>query len=350
MGDSKGKRNKGRASQRAEDNPEIFFIGVGLQWQGLVLKEEMAVQAMVDQNCVLDFAQSQLSEEHEKIENVKRKVRKLERESTDLKEQLKSTERAIADLKKKVHALGSDKKKLQEEVEKLETKVQELEARIESYEVQIKSYEAKIECLQVQNDEQETQMDKLRRETEGLRRDMNRMGEELDESNRDWATLRKRINQIELQQYTSKPSQELKAQENMAFIIVGEMCHQLQNKMYEKVLPDYFEENYGNYTVEQLKEHIEDESVVETEKERDEAAERWEDLKKDIGWNDKFTRTIACLVKTRNISAHPSSLNEEKLREALDVIKKKGKLLKKGYESAEKAAMLINMWVKLCVH
>ena len=306
----------------------------------------MVEQAIMDQN-VLNVVQSQLSEKDEQIENVKQKVRKLEREIIDLKEELNSTERAIAVQKNKVHALGSDKRRLQEELEKSKTKVKDLEKRIDSHESQKNSYEAKIECLEQQNYDQETQMDYLRKEIKGLQRDLLRMGEEhQDESNRIKTSFKKRIDQLERQQNKYKPGQELNATEDMAFIKLGAMCHQLQNKMYEKVLPDYFEEKYGNYTVEQLKQHIEDDDSVVDEEDRD-AAERWEDLKTEIGWNDNFIRTIASLVKTRNYLAHPS-LNEEKLREALDVITKKGRLLKKGYESAEKAAMLINMWVKLC--
>ena len=333
MEDVKGKSNKETQLSKdsaIEGSRHIFTANI-LALHGSQLT---VAQALADRNRVFDSFQKQLSEKEEKIENLEQKVKKLERENTYLKEEVKSKEREITDLKKKVNALESSKKKLQEEVKKLKTKAEELET-------EINHLQAQMECLQAEKEDLTTQMDKLRRD---MIKRIEDVSKDLDESNRDKARLQKQLDQMELKlNRTFQPGQDEEATlETEAILVLGEMCHQLQNKMYQEVLPDNFSDDW-NHKVKDINKDIEDEEILETDEERDEAAKRWGYLRERIGWDDRLTKTISSLVQKRNVSAHPS-ISEEYLRWALDEME--AKFPKKGYQSAEKVKKLVDMWSK----
>ena len=202
----------------------------------------MGALAIAKQNRAFDSFKMNLSEKDEKIENLQKKLKNLERENSHLKKELECKVQEIKELKEKVQALESDKKKLQEEVKKLKTNIQEHEKEIKSLQGQVKSLQDDSESLRTKieylEEEHKIQMNALRTDTKER---MDDFSKDLEESNRDRANLRKRLNQMELQRntYTSGLQEDM-ALDNMASIYFGEMCRQLQNKIYEEVLPYSF--------------------------------------------------------------------------------------------------------------
>ena len=337
MGDRKGKSNKGRhlSKDSASQHPEANTQVIGLQFQTRVdVQQDSQImrQMMADHKRVLDSLQMDLAEKDEKIENLQQKVKELERKNTDLREEVESKEQEIADLNTKVRALESDKEELQEEVKKVKIEVEQLRAQMKR--------------LQVEKEEEKVKREKLGRDMGTMKKSMAKITQDLAESDHDRASLRKRLTQIEIQRNTYDVGQgEPMTKRSTALIILGEMCHQLQNKMYQEVLPDNFGDDY-NHKVKDIKADIVDEEILATHQERDEAANRWGYLQERIGWDDRLIRTIASLIEKRNTSAHPS-ISEEHLRWALDEME--AKFPKKGYQSAEKVKMLVDMWVKFQV-
>ena len=331
MGDRKGKSNKGRhlskdsASQHPEANTQVIAAGIGLQFQRVDVR-----QIMADQKRVLDSLQMNLADKNEKIENLEQKVEELERKNTGLREEVDSKEQEIADLNTKVRALESDKEELQEEVKKLKIEVEHVRFQMKR--------------LQAEKDEEKVQREKLGKDISIMKRSMAEIKQDLVKSTKKSANLQKQLDQMKMQQNAYTSGLEDIALDDMASIHFGEMCRQLQNKMYEEVLPKESFAKMANYKVKNIEKTIQDKVIVKTEEGKKEAATRWENLKKRIGWDDEYIGTIAILVQRRNATAHPQ-INKEVLYMLLNETKEK--FSESGYLSVEKLNILIGMWEKL---
>ena len=344
---NESKLRKGTASLHTEASPEMV-TEIGAKIALLALQQDqMGELAIAKQNRAFDSFKMNLSEKDEKIENLQQKLKNLERENSHLKKELECKVQEINELKRKVHALESDKKKLQEEVTKLKTNIQEHEKEIKSLQGQVESLQGDRESLRTKieylEEEHKIQMNALRTDTKER---MDDFSKDLEESNRDRANLRKRLNQMELQRntYTSGLLEEDMALDNMARIYFGEMCRQLQNKIYEKVLPKESFTKMATYKVKNIEKDIKDTVIVKTEERKKEAATKWEKLKKRIGWDDEYIETIELLVQDRNATAHPQ-INKEVLYRLLN--ETKDSLPESGYLSVEKLKILIGMWEQL---
>ena len=126
-----------------------------------------------------------------------------------------------------------------------------------------------------------------------------------------------------------------------ASLRLGELCRQLQGKMYAYVLPQLFTP-IGNCKVKTIRRDVE--KLPKTEEEKEKARKRWFELQTKLDWNETYEEAMKQLQQNRNVDAHPK-LTVQLLHEAVDVMDSKANL--KGWLSRECVTVLITMWEEL---
>ena len=126
-------------------------------------------------------------------------------------------------------------------------------------------------------------------------------------------------------------------------LVLGELCTRIQAIMYKKVHPNLYEEAKSyTYKVKHIEEDIED---IQDEQRKDEAKQRWDELKTKLNWEKRrHIRAIKSLQMSRNVNAHPD-LNEELIVTSVEMIKNAGKLT--GWHNPACIGEFIAMWKTL---
>ena len=132
-----------------------------------------------------------------------------------------------------------------------------------------------------------------------------------------------------------------------AISLLAEFCRQLQNKLYERVLPDFYSP-ITNYRVRDIETDIND--FVDDEQEKQRLLEDWTRLRESLGWDDKLVRTMQLLQqssRSRSLLADRcgSDLNVEIVKTLALELHEKGLL--KGHVKLENFVRLLEMWKKL---
>ena len=143
--------------------------------------------------------------------------------------------------------------------------------------------------------------------------------------------------------YSSGP----KKPERAAISLLAEFCRQLQNKLYERILPDFYSP-ITNYGVRDIETDIND--FVDDEQEKQRLREDWTRLRESLGWDDKLVRTMQLLQQSshsRSLLADRcgSDLNVEIMKTLALELHEKGLL--KGHVKLENIVRLLEMWKKL---
>ncbi|XP_031575315.1 uncharacterized protein LOC116308936 [Actinia tenebrosa] len=149
---------------------------------------------------------------------------------------------------------------------------------------------------------------------------------EMDEVN-------KRLNQ-------DKPTLKNNVEINYCQSYIGRVCWILQAIMYHIVLPDQFSEDWL-YKVKDIEKDINDEDLLD-DQERQEALERWVDLKEKLCWEPSIEKTLKMLQKEGNYMANPEGLTVEEAERVAEELNKQGRL--RGRTSYEKVKKIIKMW------
>ena len=213
----------------------------------------------------------------------------------------------------------------------------------ESPEEKIERLEAEIGHLQARLEEnellREEEVENLKERIQTLESQVKSLEASREVSEERIQTLEREVQDLNSQVKSLKASQKI-SKETEAHLILAEMCHQLQNKMYKEVHPKNFINGF-DYGVKKIKRDIDDREIYPEEKDRKEAGKRWRMLVTKIGWDDKYLKTIKELLKNRNTRAHPRLNANQDLRWCVEAIE--GNLPPLGDFSAESVRGLIHM-------
>ena len=119
-----------------------------------------------------------------------------------------------------------------------------------------------------------------------------------------------------------------------ASLHLGEMCRQLQIKLYKSVFPNSFVENI-NYKVDTIHRHLK--KFPNTE----EAQKKWDMIQKKFNWKETYEEAINLLQETRNAEAHPE-ISRESLQCAISITDQANNL--GGWFSLQLLNDLMHMW------
>lgn len=279
----------------------------------------------------------------EENEGLKEQIKKLESEKKALQTALRDVKGELEATRKEVVDLKGENSTLKGKIEHLEAEKEALERNLRSVEGQLNDVRQEVVELKNENSNIKKRNAVVDLNVKRLSNRVDEMTRALEESARDNSNLKKEVRNLReaaLHGMASfKPSPFLPDPVEKASLLLGELCRQIQDMMYKKVLPNApYEDNKG-YKVKYM---LEDLDELEDEREKAEAGKRWEALQKKINWKKrKHMRAMKSIQDKRNDTAHPG-LDEKQLVESVELMKQTGNL--PGYCPPECANELIKMW------
>ena len=314
----------------------------------------MAVQDRIGtQNRILISQQQQL----EDIQQLKADVARKDEEINSLRQELRDLEQKNCELENALTLRNGEIKGLKDRIQKLEKEKRGLEDELAMVQKKVSRLEGEIDSLTASKDKQEEHNQLVQEKLGKADVNLARVKVELAQTKHENRILQKEIKEVkEAQQKSfslttrarplqfSTPLEFQPISENAAVLYLGELCYQVQSQMYKAVLPKHFTP-IRSYKVKSLLKDLQ--KLPKDEKEKQEAEQKWENLKMKLNWKDEYEDAMKSLQESRNREAHPQ-LTEEILQKAVEELDKRKAL--KGYLSVEFVESLIDMWKTLTQH
>ncbi|KXJ08514.1 myosin-9 [Exaiptasia diaphana] len=276
----------------------------------------------------IESLKKQLEEKDVEIADLQQKLTKIQEKNNDLQIKLNTKDKEVEELKEKIEILEEEKAKLQDELSHVESKLKRLENDVKTLTKSSKSHEKENQKLKENLQKVEyslrTTEEKLTSENEKLKREVKQM--------RETRTLP----MLEQPRVPIQPKLQ-----SAALLHLGELCWQIQGKLYQKVLPEYYTP-VRSYKVKNIERDVK--KLVQTDEERNAAKKRWEILKSKLNWCEEVEEAIKSLQDSRNLEAHPP-IDETLLHKYASALEEDGIL--KGWLSLERVNKLIDIWKSL---
>lgn len=222
----------------------------------------------------------------------------------------------------------------------LKYRIRELENAQKSSELSTEAMKKDMQDAREEQKKHEDDRNKMKLQVQKMSKAIQRIEEERDQKEEEINKWKKEF-QKHLQRLQSSGgggSLSLPDPVDNACILLGQMCSRVQAMMYKKVLPEEYHKDYC-YKVKFI-----DEDIARMEGDlKDQAIERWDELKRKIGWdNINHPRILKEIQKERNIVAHPGLLTKELLLQSADLMQEAGKL--HGRSSLACVHEVIEIW------
>ena len=323
--------------QNLEDFDPMAAINLlGLEVRREVHQQRARLNDLVVVNEDIEFLKKQIDEKNREIVDLRKAMESLEEQNQELTVELKSRNEEIKALKARIGRLENDKKDLEDELRSVKVKVNRME-----------------------NDIKELSEAKVAQEEKNmiLQENLNKVSGKMESRNQ---SIKKELKEMKESQHIPPPSGGLPRaarqitppllrkhlqivdRELHASLSLGELCRQLQNKMYKMVFPNSFS-SVRNYKMKNIYRDLDKLPQATEEKER--SKKKWGELHGKFQWDEAYEEAMKALQESRNIDAHPSPLTEEGLSRAAEMMDAKGTL--KGWLSLKRVLDLIHIWKQL---
>ena len=314
---------------------------------GFMLRRDVVHQERVRLNDIVeshseDIASlsKQLDDKNREITDLKNAVETLEEQNNELQVTLKLRNEEIKNLKARLSRLENEKKELEDELRSVQVKVGRLEKEVRDLN------DAKI-AQDEKNIEMQEHFDKVQGKMEtrsqATKKEIQAMKETQHKAEMSILVgFPKGGRQASHQAVSLQPFQFPGDRELQALLFIGEMCQQVQNKMYKVVFPTLYAPK-RNYKIKNIRRDLEKYPLPTPEKE--ESVKKWQELTGKFKWDEAHEEAMKDLQGKRNIDAHPSPLTEEGLTRAAELLDTKGNL--KGWSSFKRVLELITIWKQL---
>lgn len=287
-------------------------------------------------------------EHGEKIESLNKEIQKKDDEIVAL-------QKALQELREKNDELNSALKSKDVEIAKLTSRIDELEEekrglqkKLGSVELDLGLLRKEVEKLTKAKSSQEQTSLRLQQDLDRVWRNMETVKGDLEKKTKENDDLKKEMKEIKASQHKGllplmlgargspikpPPSTTLPKTSLEALLHLGEMCRQLQIKLYKSVFPNSFVKNM-NYKVGTIQRHL---KFPNTE----EAKNKWVMIQKKFNWKEMYEEAMILLQETRNAEAHPE-ISKESLQCAISMMNQTNDLT--GWFSLELLKDLMHMW------
>lgn len=326
--------------QISEDlDPMAALLGMNVTLRREVYQDRARMNEMVvsQHSEDIESLKKQIDEKNKEIVDLRKAMETLEEQNQELTVALKSRNEEIKALKTRISRLENDKKELEDELRSVKVKVSRMENDIKELS------EAKI-SQEEKNMEMQENFDKVSGKMESRNQALKKEIKEIRESQHKEippsAGLPRGTRQIApplLPRHLQIADRELHAS-----LSLGELCRQLQNKMYKIVFPNSFASS-RNYKMKNIRRDLDKLPQPTEEKER--SKKRWDELCLKFKWDEAYEEAMKALQDSRNLDAHPSPLSEDGLNRAAEMMDVKGNL--KGWLSLKRVHELIAVWKQL---
>ena len=284
----------------------------------------------------IDSLKKQVDEKNKEIVDLRKALETLEEQNQELTVALKSRNEEIKALKTRIGRLENDKKELEDELRSVKVKVNRMENDIKELSEAKMAQEEKNTDLQENFDEVSGKMESR---NQAIKKEIREIRESQHKEIPPSVALQREARQITpplLPRHLQIADRELHAS-----LSLGELCRQIQNKMYKVVFPNSFSSS-RNYKMKNIWRDLDKLPQPTEEKER---SKRWDELNGKFKWDEAYEEAMKALQDSRNLDAHPSPLTEEGLNRAAEMMDAKGNL--KGWLSLKRVLELIFIWKQL---
>ena len=313
------------------------LLSVAVQDRGV--RENQVKNAIAQHNDDIETLKRELKQKDEEISSLLKVVKNLQSKNDDLEVIVESRNEEIKSLKSRVNKLEQEKKAVEDELAGVQLKLGRVEREVKDL------GEARHEQDEKNRKLEET-MGKISKKMDGMKTDLENARDENH-------TLKKEVKELrETQQRRSRPIAAMGAGhpgrflplpqaeriEVSAMLYLGELCCQIQGKMYKAVLPAHYTP-IRSYKIKTIERDIQ--KLVKTTQEKEKAQQKWNELREKLHWQEKYVDVMKSLQDSRNNEAHPA-LNEELLLRFATEMESQGVL--KGWLSLQSINDLIMMW------
>ena len=308
---------KDSKDQNDEKSKEIHDLKISLESKDKELTDlKREVNDLKDQN----------DEKNNEIKYLKDQNDERAKEMKDLTILLKSKDKEIISLRREVQNLTDQNKSLKVSLKASDKERNELKDMIRQLQNNLRSLELSTEALNKKSED-------AREERKKIEEDNNKLKLALEKQLKQIERMTNERVQKEEEDYKWKKQLEQKVQlleshgrigglpladpVEKAYIVLSEMCSQLQAMMYQKVLPDSYDQEYTRYKVKSIEREI-DRKHGDVQRQ---AIERWYNLKKELSWDEiNHPCTLKEIQSERNIVAHPGVLTKDSLLQSENVM------------------------------
>jgi len=326
-------------SEDAVDPMAAALLGMNVTLRREVYQERARMnEILVSQHSEeIESLKKQVDEKNKEIVDLRKALETLEEQNQELTVALKSRNEEIKALKTRIGRLENDKKDLEDALRSVKVKVNRMENDIKEL------TEAKM-AQEEKNMELQENFDKVSGKMESRNQAMKKEIREIRESHHKEippsVALQKGTRQIThplLPRHLQIADRELHAS-----LSLGELCRQIQNKMYKVVFPNSFSSR-RNYKMKNIRRDLDKLPQPTEEKER--SKKRWDELNGKFKWDEAYEEAMKALQDSRNLDAYPSPLTEDGLNRAAEMMDAKGNL--KGWLSLKRVLELVSIWKQL---
>lgn len=296
------------------------------------------------------ITESFIVREHgEKIESLNKEIQKKDDEIAALQKDLEELREKNDDLNSVLKSKDVEIEKLTSRIDELEEEKRELQRKLGSVEFDLGLLKKEVEKLGKAKLNQEQTSSKLKQDLERVKRNMETVKGDLEKERKENDDLKKEMREVKDSQHKGllplmlgarglpikpTPPHMLPKTSLEASLHLGEMCRQLQIKLYKSVFPNSFVENI-NYKVDTIQRHLK--KFPNTE----EAQKKWDKIQKKFNWKETYEEAISLLQETRNVEAHPE-ISKESLQCAISITAQTNDL--SGWFSLQLLNDLMHMW------
>ena len=322
-----------------EFNPMAALLGMDVTLRREVHQERARINELIvnQHNEDIESLKKQIDEKNKEIDDLRKAMDALEEQNQELSVALKSRNEEIKALKARLGRLENDKKELEDELRSVKVKVNRMESDIkELSEAKLAQEEKNIELQESLG----KVSGKMESRNQAIKKEIKEMKELQHKEIPPSLGLPRPVRQITpalLPKHLQQADRELHAS-----LSLGELCRQLQNKMYKIVFPNSFSSG-RNYKMKNI--HRDLDKLPQPTEEKERSKTKWGELNEKFQWEEAYEEAMKALQESRNIDAHPSPLTEEGLIRATEILNGKGDL--KGWLSLKRVHELIHIWKQL---
>lgn len=322
-----------------EFNPMAALLGMDVTLRREVHPERARINELIvnQHNEDIESLKKQIDEKNKEIVDLRKAMDALEEQNQELNVALKSRNEEIKALKARLGRLEKDKKELEDELRSVKVKVDRMESDIkELSEAKLVQEEKNIELQESLG----KVSGKMESRNQAIKKEIKEMKELQHKEIPPSLVLPRPVRQITpalLPKHLQQADRQLHAS-----LSLGELCRQLQNKMYKIVFPYSFSSG-RNYKMKNI--HRDLDKLPQPTEEKERSKTKWGELNEKFQWEEAYEEAMKALQESRNIDAHPSPLTEEGLIRAAEILNAKGDL--KGWLSLKRVHDLIHIWKQL---
>ena len=322
-----------------EFNPMAALLGMDVTLRREVHPERARINELIvnQHNEDIESLKKQIDEKNKEIVDLRKAMDALEEQNQELNVALKSRNEEIKALKARLGRLEKDKKELEDELRSVKVKVDRMESDIkELSEAKLVQEEKNIELQESLG----KVSGKMESRNQAIKKEIKEIKELQHKEIPPSLGLHRPVRQITpalLPKHLQQADRQLHAS-----LSLGELCRQLQNKMYKIVFPYSFSSG-RNYKMKNI--HRDLDKLPQPTEEKERSKTKWGELNEKFQWEEAYEEAMKALQESRNIDAHPSPLTKEGLIRATEILNAKGDL--KGWLSLKRVHELIHIWKQL---